>query len=335
MEQDIQSDHSDIALYCIYYSIYLIRSQSKNKSYLLQAKEYLLKSLEIYQNIYSYDHRAISLLFTRLSLLSFDLNYSRDAIRYLQNSLEMKSCLYGTKHPYLGRDFNRLACILSLQKDYINAIVYHIAAIQSFQSTLGDHHIETILAYGNLGITLISDGKINNGMNILHDVLYCLFHAGTSLCHPWIQYFSSYLETFNDTTSSGSTRTSTVTSGAGTLPMEKDDKFINLISIDKIKSLNTSMTISFLFTSLNYDHGRGETSPSSSSASLSPPSPPISITVMDPNPAHKLDFYSKNSQQSLALSPKESIHSSHPPSHDLGPISDQNRLPYAALVLTE
>lgn len=314
MQQDTQSDHSDIALYCIYYAVYLTKLKEYSK-----AKKYLLKSREIYRNIYSADHRAVASLLTRLSLVTLALGNESGALAYLHESLEIKSSLYGTKHPLLGRDLNRLACLLSARKDYPNAIVYHIAAIQAFQASLGDNHIETIVAYGNLGITLLSDGDTKRGMNILHTILYRLLNTDIPLCHLWIQRFNAYFEKFNHATQTPSS--------------PRDDRLLELISLE---NLSASTIIFPFFSSLDL-HLISSYVPSSSS-SLSYNSSPHSllhsspVTVIDPEPSQNLEYYRQ----------LHTIHSSQrrtiipiPEKSSMNEISDENRLPYAALVLTE
>lgn len=310
MEQDTQSMHSDIALYNIFYSTYLLRAK-----YFYASKNFLLKSLEIYQSVYSYDHRAVSTILSRLSVVSQELGNAQDAIKFLQESLEIKSSLFGSKHPLVGWDMNRLACLLSSLKEYSNAMFYHIAAIQSFQASFGDSQLDTIHAYGNLGLTLISQGDVKRGMHILQDILFRFFRAGIPLTHPWIQRYSSSLKTLNfqnlprgNSNHIGTRETS-------------DEDHLDLLSLERVVSPEIGPSL-FGFIDSPSQHQpyvcHRSTVPVNGSDEFQ-----RFLTLLSQQ--LESSCVDENSKSNLSFSPKKSSSN----------LTDENRFPDAALVLTE
>jgi tetratricopeptide (TPR) repeat protein len=324
MEQDTQTTHSDIALYNIFYSTYLFKAK-----YFYASKKFLLKSLEIYQHIYTYDHRAVSTILSKLSLVSQELGNVQEAMKFLQESLEIKSSLFGSKHPLVGWDMNRLACMLSSQKEYSNAMFYHIAAIQSFQISFGDSQLDTIHAYGNLGLTLIAQGDTKRGMHILQDILFRFFQAGIPLGHPWIQRYTSYLKILNFHNTHG--HRSDPRAQAQDSQETRQENHLELLSLERVSSPEITPS---LFASIDTPaHHDSQTSFSNSSHHS-----PVPVQGAVDESFHVfLTLFSQqlkegeglqNTKQSYSHEQQKS--SSHP--HIL---TDENRFPDAALVLTE
>jgi tetratricopeptide (TPR) repeat protein len=312
MEQDTQSTHSDIALYNIFYSTYLLKAK-----YFYASKKFLLQSLEIYQSIYSYDHRAVSTLLSRLSVVSQELGNVQEAIKFLQESLEIKSNLFGSKHPLVGWDMNRLACLLSSLGEYSNAMFYHIAAIQSFQTSFGDSQLDTIHAYGNLGFTLISQGEIKRGMHILQDILFRFFRAGIPLNHPWIQRYSSSLKFLNFHNQQ---------EGRSNLQdlREADDEenHLDLLSLERMSSPEITPS---LFASID--------SPSQHQSPFCNHSP-VTVTGSDESFHVFLTLLNQQVERSQVDENSKPNHS-YPIKKSSSNLTDENRFPDAALVLTE
>jgi hypothetical protein len=321
MEQDTQSSHSDIALSCVHFSIYLLQLKDFQA-----AKVLLLKSMAIYSDIYSFEHRSVSSLLSRLGWVSQELGHISEAINYLQEAIEIKSSLYGTKHPLIGRDLNHLACLLSAQRDYAGAVLHHIPAIQSFQSSFGDHHLDTIHAYGNFGITLISQGDLKRGISILQEILYRFFRGGVPLHHPWIQRYSSYLKTLEHSTEGAGDREEArreddARGGEGwnLLSLEGTDPTISSPSLPSLIKSSRYQTSALLCHHPDLDPSR------------------LSVAVVDLEPFHQLVFSCSQDRSSTSASLGEELHTTKvsQKSDDSKKFSDENRLPYAALVLTE
>jgi len=186
MEEDPLSSHTDIALCMDSYALLLLHSGDE-----AGAEAAFLQSYRINSSVHGREHCSVSSAASRLAILMQRQGRLAEATDYMRDSVEIKSKLHGTRHLRVGRELNNLAMLHSSQGMYSEATLCHMGAIYAFQSSLGEEHVETINARGNMGITLLLQGN-QAGLGVLQDVICLLMQSGIPTTHPWMKKFVAH-----------------------------------------------------------------------------------------------------------------------------------------------
>lgn len=186
MEEDPESSHSEIAQHTT--ALGIILSEKKD---FIEAQKTVSKALKIYESIYGKYHYSICSTYATLANIAQKRNSFDEAIAYYREILEIKSRLLGTKHPRVGRDLNSFAMLLASQNQFSEAIISHMGAINAFKHSYGENHTETLNARGNMGITMLLKGDME-GLTIMQETICLLVKAGFSPQHPWLKKFLEY-----------------------------------------------------------------------------------------------------------------------------------------------
>ena len=186
MEEDSDTSHAVIAQYTTSLGILLCE-----KGDLIESQSTISKALNIFLSIYGTDHYSVCSTYATLADIAQKRGCVPEAIEYYKEILEIKSRLLGTKHPRVGKDLNVLAMLLASQYNFSEAILNHMGAIKAFEYTYGEEHAETVNARGNMGITMLLKGDIE-GLTIIQESICMLVRAGFSTLHPWLKKFLEY-----------------------------------------------------------------------------------------------------------------------------------------------
>jgi hypothetical protein len=188
MEEDSASSHAEIAQYTTSLGILL-----SEKADYMAAQRTITKALGIYISIFGTDHYSVCSTYATLANIAQKRGCFPDAIAYYREILEIKSRLLGTKHPRVARDLNNFAMLLASQNDFSEAILSHMGAVNAFKHSYGEAHTETVNARGNMGITMLLKGE-SEGLTIIQESICLLVKAGFSPRHPWLRKFLDYAQ---------------------------------------------------------------------------------------------------------------------------------------------
>lgn len=188
MEEDPASTHAEIAQYTMSLGI-LFAEKSDN----IAAQRTITKALGIYISVFGTDHYSVCSTYATLANIAQKRGCFADAIHYYREILEIKSRLLGTRHPRVARDLNNFAMLLASQNEFSEAMLSHMGAVNAFKHSYGESHTETVNARGNMGITMLLKGDVE-GLVIIQESICMLVKAGFSIQHPWLKKFLDFAQ---------------------------------------------------------------------------------------------------------------------------------------------